>query len=352
MRVRIGLARVLAVVTSSAVIVGVGVSPAQAAYPVPAPPTAFGPYAEPLARYVAPAICARSAQPGTLALRSLLVATYPSRPTISTYRTCTGTTSSDDHQEGRALDWMMSASNAGDRALASTFFAWLFATDKYGNAYANARRLGIEYMIWNRQMWRAYNPSAGWQPYTGSVPHTDHIHISLSWAGARKQTSWWNPLISRNSPCDPATMHCNADGTVDVLVTPGYHVVGGREWSTTCQAYGSTGTRCFAYIKASTAHWDGTRWVTSYGWALNRVTYTDVASAAWSGNLLALPGSHVSAGRRWQVACSPSASTGPRTCTDWLWASVVVARRTSSGYTYGYVLKWVQASVVRLTAAV
>ena len=340
-------AAIASVVVAAAVLVGV--APAQAVA-VPASP-AFGPYAEPLARYEAPTICAPSAQAGTLALRSLLAATYPTRSTISTYRTCTGTTSSDDHQEGRALDWMMSASNPSDLALAQTFFTWLFATDAYGNTYANARRLGIEYMIWNHQMWRAYNPSAGWQPYTGSVPHTDHIHITLSWAGARKQTSWWNTAISRTTPCDPATMHCNADGSVDVLVTPGYHVVAGRQWSTTCQAYGSTGTRCFASIKASTARYVSGRWVTSYGWVLNRITYTDAASSAWDANVLARPGYHLSGGRKWYVSCSPWASTGPRTCTDSIWASVVAARLTSSGYTYGYVQKWVQTSVVRLRPA-
>jgi hypothetical protein len=26
----------------------------------------------------------------------------------------------------------------------------------------------------------------------GTNPHTDHIHFSFSWAGARKQTSYWD----------------------------------------------------------------------------------------------------------------------------------------------------------------
>jgi hypothetical protein len=325
-------------------------APAQAAYPVPASPS-FGSYAEPLARYVAPAVCAKGAQVGTLALRSLLIATYPTRPTISTYRACTGTTSSDDHQEGRALDWMMSAANAGDRALASTFFSWLFATDKYGNTYANARRLGVEYIIWNRQMWRAYNTAVGWQPYTGSVPHTDHIHISLSWDGAKKLTTWWNPSLSMQSPCDPATMHCNADGTVDVFVTPGRYVVAGRTWSTTCTRYSSTSTRCAASIWATTARWNGYRYVTSNEWVLNLITYTDRSPAAWDGNMLAVPGRHTSAGRLWNVSCSPWASAGPRTCTDWIWATKLVAVRTSSGWSYRSVSMWVLTSSVRLTSA-
>lgn len=325
-------------------------APAQAAYPTPVSP-AFGSYAEPLARYVAPALCAKAAQTGTLALRSLLIATYPTRPTISTYRTCTGTTATDDHQEGRALDWMMSASSAGDRALAASFFNWLFATDKYGNTYANARRLGVEYIIWNRQMWRAYNPAAGWQPYTGSVPHTDHIHISLSWDGAKKLTTWWNPALSMQSPCDPATMHCNPDGSVDVFVTAGTHVVSGRTWRTTCGPYSSTSTRCAASIWATTVRWDGSRYVTSNGWVLNIVTYTDPNPGAWEGNLLATPGQHTSGGRLWKVSCTPWATSGPRTCTDWIWATKIVSVPTPTGYAYRTVTTWSLTSQVRLTTA-
>nr|WP_238338382.1 peptidoglycan-binding protein [Pedococcus badiiscoriae] len=40
-------------------------------------------------------------------------------------------------------------------------------------------------------MWRAYDPARGWATYTGSVPHTDHIHFSFSWDGAYGHTSWW-----------------------------------------------------------------------------------------------------------------------------------------------------------------
>jgi peptidoglycan hydrolase-like protein with peptidoglycan-binding domain len=40
-------------------------------------------------------------------------------------------------------------------------------------------------------MWRAYDPARGWAPYTGSAPHTDHIHFSFTWDGAYARTSWW-----------------------------------------------------------------------------------------------------------------------------------------------------------------
>jgi peptidoglycan hydrolase-like protein with peptidoglycan-binding domain len=45
------------------------------------------------------------------------------------------------------------------------------------------------YVIFNKQIWRGYSP--GWTSYTGASPHTDHIHISLTWNGARGHTSFW-----------------------------------------------------------------------------------------------------------------------------------------------------------------
>ena len=46
-----------------------------------------------------------------------------------------------------------------------------------------ARRLGVMYIIFNRRIWRAYG-DPGWGAYSGTNPHTDHIHISLSYDGS------------------------------------------------------------------------------------------------------------------------------------------------------------------------
>ena len=72
---------------------------------------------------------------------------------------------------------------------------WLVKTDKYGNRYAKARRLGIQYLIWNHKIWGSYSASSGWRKYTGANPHTDHVHISFTWAGARKKTSFWTGKV-------------------------------------------------------------------------------------------------------------------------------------------------------------
>ena len=54
-----------------------------------------------------------------------------------------------------------------------------------GNKAAMARRLGLMYIIWNNQIWKAYQLDRGWQAYNGSDPHTGHVHFSFGWAGAQ-----------------------------------------------------------------------------------------------------------------------------------------------------------------------
>ncbi len=84
--------------------------------------------------------------------------------------------------------------------------SWLFATDRYGNTRAMARRLGLMYVIWNHKIWSASKPGAGWRPYTGPNPHTDHMHFSFSVLGAQGKTSFWSGAVpaSLRTPPKPA----------------------------------------------------------------------------------------------------------------------------------------------------
>lgn len=130
--------------------------------------------------------CSDYAKPGAIMLLDLLREAYPGTDGYIARDCDTG--GSSEHHEGRAIDWMISASDQGD--LADDLFAWLLAKDAYTNTHAMVRRLGIMYIIWNHQVWRAYSPEDGWQPYNGSNPHTDHVHISMSWDGALEETTW------------------------------------------------------------------------------------------------------------------------------------------------------------------
>lgn len=189
----------IAALTCAAVAVPAGL--AQAAAPPPPTPTQPLPSAVDVAMpYQPQTSCDLSTKPGVAAFASLMTRHYK-RTEYHTTRTCLGDTS--EHYDGRAMDWMLDASDSGDRAIADAVTTWL--TKNVGGTYgANARRFGIMYIIWNGKMWRAYRDSDTWLPYSGSSPHTDHIHFSFGWDGACKRTSWWTgKALTRvnESPC-------------------------------------------------------------------------------------------------------------------------------------------------------
>ncbi len=101
-----------------------------------------------------------------------------------------------EHKEGRALDYMVAANDPTSWRIID----WVLHSDEYGNPYAFGRRFGLMYIVWNHKIFRFY-PPRGWADYTGSNPHTDHIHFSFSWAGALKQTSWWTTTQPTRNGC-------------------------------------------------------------------------------------------------------------------------------------------------------
>lgn len=80
------------------------------------------------------------------------------------------------HSEGRAIDAYADASDSTQRAQAEAYASWLIA---------NAVELQVQYVIWNRRQWSWPKRAQGWRSYGGPSPHTDHLHIELSWEGAR-----------------------------------------------------------------------------------------------------------------------------------------------------------------------
>ena len=149
---------------------------------------------EGFARYDGQSTCDPRAKSGTTALRDLLLARYPSTKSLGISRAC-DVGGQSEHKEGRAFDWGADVGNAADEAAVNDFITALFATDAQGHKFALARRMGIMYVIWNHQIWGAYSANEGWRPYDGDNPHTNHVHISLSWAGARGETSYWSGAV-------------------------------------------------------------------------------------------------------------------------------------------------------------
>jgi peptidoglycan hydrolase-like protein with peptidoglycan-binding domain len=160
------------------------------AYAPPAPPAKTLPTGLDVAvPYQGQTICDPRPRPGTLAFAQLMTTYYTMGSTSLIGRTCTSGTS--EHFDGRAWDWMLNVTKADQYAVAQSVLTWLTAPDAQGRPGAMARRFGIMYIIYNKKMWRAYDPARGWATYTGSNPHTDHIHFSFTYDGAAKRTSWW-----------------------------------------------------------------------------------------------------------------------------------------------------------------
>ncbi len=144
--------------------------------------------------------CKPEAKPGTAYLAGWMTRKYGgSVGTIS--RGCkVGGTS--EHKEGRALDWSLDATRKADRQRAKAFLQRIRATDKRGNTDAVARRMGVMYVIWNDKMFPAWNEFRA-QDYLSSgcksrkkcsktLRHRDHLHLSLSRAGGKGHTSWYD----------------------------------------------------------------------------------------------------------------------------------------------------------------
>jgi hypothetical protein len=186
-------------------------APAQAALPLD---TVFGPVAHnPAERLVAIPIddggydrathCVKRPTKGAEALVKLLPKLSPRGVNWGIIR-CEkwGPKSTSLHAEGRAIDWHLDVHNRADRAEAERLIKTLLAPDSAGNAYALARRLGIQGIIWDCRSWWADGTLHRYSACTAkdgrwkkrvddTTAHRNHIHLELNKAGARLQTSWW-----------------------------------------------------------------------------------------------------------------------------------------------------------------
>lgn len=80
-----------------------------------------------------------------------------------------------DHPSGRALDLMIPRyTTASGKKLGGQVAAW---------ARANARSLGIQYVIWNQRIWNVQRDGEGWRPMADrggdSANHKNHVHVTV-----------------------------------------------------------------------------------------------------------------------------------------------------------------------------
>lgn len=163
--------------------------------------TSSAPYVmplEPYAGYQPQTKCQPTPKPGVLMLADWLVARGGGYGPIS--RACSRSSRSE-HQESRAFDWLLDASDPADEALAVALLDEILAPDDTGQPHALARRMGIMYVIWNDTMYASYDGFAPKRYLSSScrtkrtcsptLRHRDHLHVSLTRKGARGKTSWY-----------------------------------------------------------------------------------------------------------------------------------------------------------------
>jgi phage shock protein A len=94
------------------------------------------------------------------------------------YTSCYRSGGGGDHPLGKACDFSANASTfvnaratGSDKTYGDNLAAW---------ALANAKNLGIKYVIWYKRIWQ---PSSGWKSYGGdgtpAGDHYNHVHISM-----------------------------------------------------------------------------------------------------------------------------------------------------------------------------
>jgi hypothetical protein len=134
-------------------------------------------------------------KPGTKAFRAWAIRTWGERPgSPENIGRWDRTDKPSEHHEGRAWDLM-----TRDKAHGQAVVDALLAPDPTtGEPHALARRAGIMYLIWNKQMWRAYPwqgaPSGSWSPYSGASTHEDHVHFSFSRRGGEGETTLYQMI--------------------------------------------------------------------------------------------------------------------------------------------------------------
>jgi hypothetical protein len=127
-----------------------------------------------------PRSCRSRVQPGTIALRAWLRANH--RGTGRTPRSCPRLrrTRLKLRHEGRTVEWRVRSTADGD-AVVRAFSE---------NDWSLARRMGLQEVAFNGQIWTASRASQGMRPFRAGAYRTTVV-IGLNWAGARMQTSFW-----------------------------------------------------------------------------------------------------------------------------------------------------------------
>jgi hypothetical protein len=82
----------------------------------------------------------------------------------------------------------------------------------------------ITYVIYNRRIWSKSRAREGWRRYTGSNPHTGHVHISIKASSRNDVRSWpWaDPNARATTPAEPVPANDTQPRTTRPDESPAY----------------------------------------------------------------------------------------------------------------------------------
>jgi len=120
-------------------------------------------------------------QPAPRYMANLLTANFPDVKKTGIYndRNVAGTNKKSSHAEGRALDFHLDATDPSQKALGDRLFDAIIR---------KAEKIGVDNVIWNREIWSVGKKVGGKRKYNGKNPHTDHVHVEFTRAGSQYVT--------------------------------------------------------------------------------------------------------------------------------------------------------------------
>jgi hypothetical protein len=148
--------------------------------------------------------------PGALELAADLRRRFPQLRSAGGFDCCRQNTADlgelSVHSLGRALDLGLArVGGEADNAAGDPIAAWLLT---------HAEAVGVQLVIWDRSVWQSSRrPGERLRPYSGPVPHTDHLHVELSVEGAQRRTRFFSE-DARGRGKDPAQRPTGAHGAV------------------------------------------------------------------------------------------------------------------------------------------
>jgi hypothetical protein len=130
--------------------------------------------------------CTGTFTKGAAKLKQHLLGKYSGISSIGGYDCRQNTANKSEtsvHGTGRALDIMIPKSKGdADNTVGDEIANWLVV---------NAEDIGVQFIIWDHTKWNASYSSNKAKPYTGPIPHIDHIHVELDNDGAAMKTAWF-----------------------------------------------------------------------------------------------------------------------------------------------------------------